>query len=406
MSLNEKDLLRKLVSIPSVNPALVGESQEIGDEADLTDFLQNVLQKNRWPWLRQTVHQGRDNLVAVVRGAEPAAILWEAHQDTVGTEGMRIEPFAAESRDGRIWGRGACDVKGGMAAMLAALEQTQQRLRSTVVLAFTINEECGFTGARSLGRLWSSDESDAAAVGETRGPLSLTELRSLRPQRAIVAEPTMLNVVIAHKGVVRWRCRAHGRAAHSSQPEQGVNAVYAMAQVVSSIDHFGRDVLSQRRGNKLCGGPTVCVSTIRGGSGVNTVPDEVVVDIDRRVAPGEQTNETYQELIDYVAEHADYGQATIEHEIPWLESPGLNDRENQQWGQQLVEVVRSTGVASELVGVPYCTDAPAIAACGIPTIVFGPGSIDQAHTVDEWLDLNQLSRAVEVFSRLACEKLA
>jgi acetylornithine deacetylase len=253
MSLSEQDLLQKLIRISSVNPAFAGDSPQGGGEADLANFLADLLEANRWPWLRQTVHPGRDNLIAVVRGSSPEAdsdvSLWEVHQDTVGIEGMRIDPFAAEAKEGRIWGRGACDVKGGMAAMLTALTRAQQtpaQLRSTIVLAFTINEENGFTGAKALGRLWSQDETDLTDLGEITGPLSLEELQSLRPRQAIVAEPTMLSVVVAHKGVVRWRCCVRGRATHSSQPEQGVNAIYAMAQVVRSIERFGREVLSNR----------------------------------------------------------------------------------------------------------------------------------------------------------------
>jgi len=410
MSLTEQDLLQKLIRISSVNQAFVDDSRQNGGEADLADFLVDFLEKNHWPWLRQTVHPGRDNLIAVVRGSSPQAdsdvSLWEVHQDTVGTEGMRIDPFAAEVRDGRIWGRGACDVKGGMAAMLTALTRVQQepaRQCSTIVLAMTVNEESGFTGAKSLGRLWSQDETNLANLGETTGPLTLEELRSLRPRQAIVAEPTLLSVVVAHQGVVRWRCRVRGRAAHSSQPERGVNAIYAMARLVNAIEQFQIQVLSQRQAHPLCGRPSVCVSTIQGGTGVNTVPDEVVIDIDRRVTPGEQPEVAYPELVDYVAKQADCGQATIEHKLPWLESPGLDDQHNREWGQRMAAVVRATGSACELVGVPYGTDAPAIAACGIPTIVFGPGSIDQAHTDDEWLDLEELSRAVEIFCRLACE---
>ncbi|MCH8839593.1 MAG: M20/M25/M40 family metallo-hydrolase, partial [Planctomycetes bacterium] len=261
----------------------------------------------------------------------------------------------------------------------------------------------GFTGAKSLGRLWSQDETNSANLGEMTGPLTLEELQSLRPRQAIVAEPTMLSVVVAHQGVIRWRCRVRGRAAHSSQPERGVNAIYAMARVVHAIEQFQFQVLSQRHAHPLCGSPSICVSTIQGGTGVNSVPDEVAIDIDRRVAPGEQSDVAYQELVDYVAKQADCGQATIEHELPWLESPGLDDQHNREWGRRLAAVVRSTGSACELVGVPYGTDAPAIAAGGIPTIVFGPGSIDQAHTDDEWLDLQGLSRAVEIFCRLACD---
>jgi acetylornithine deacetylase len=191
-----------------------------------------------------------------------------------------------------------------------------------------------------------------------------------------------------------------------------------MARVVHAIEQFQFQVLSQRHAHPLCGSPSVCVSTIQGGTGVNTVPDEVAIDIDRRVTPGEQPDVAYQELVDYVAddfakhavaERADCGEATIEHELPWLESPGLDDQHNREWGRRMAAVVRSMGSGSglaggagELIGVPYGTDAPAIAACGIPTIVFGPGSIDQAHTKDEWLDLEGLSRAVEIFCRLAC----
>ena len=360
MSLTEQDLLQELIRISSVNPAFADNLPLICGEAELTDFLVGFLEQNRWPWLRQTVHPGRDNLLAVVRGNSPQAdsnvMLWEAHQDTVGVEGMRIDPFAADVEDGRMWGRGACDVKGCMAAMLTALAKVQQdpvQQSATIVLAFSVNEENGFTGAKSLCQLWSQDEPNVAALGETTGPLTLEELQSLRPRQAIVAEPTLLRVVIAHKGVVRWRCRVHGRATHSSQPEQGVNAIYAMAEVVGSIERFGRDVLSQREGHPLCGGPTVCVSTIRGGTGVNTVPDDVAIDIDYRVAPGEQPEVACQELVDYVADNADCGQATIEHEPPWLESAGLDDVHNREWGQRLAAVVRSMDSDCGLIGVPY-----------------------------------------------------
>ena len=409
MSIDAQDLLQQLIRISSVNPAFAGDSRQNGGEAQLADFLVDFLQQHRWPWLRQRVHAGRDNLFAVARGNSPQAdsdvMLWEVHQDTVGVAGMRIDPFAAECSNGRVWGRGACDVKGGMAAMLTALARAQHeptRQDSTIVLALSVNEENGFTGAKALSRLWAPRSASLEAVEETTGPLTLEELRSLRPRQAIVAEPTLLNVVVAHKGVVRWRCRVRGRATHSSQPRQGVNAIYAMAEVVRAIERFEREVLPQREGHPLCGGPTVCVSTIRGGTGVNTVPDEVAIDIDYRVAPGEQPQVAYHQLIDYVAEHADCGRATVEHERPWLESGGLDDQHNRAWADRVSAAARSMGGTGERVGVPYATDAPAIAGCGIPTVVFGPGSIDQAHTDDEWIAVDQLTSAVEVFCRLAC----
>ncbi len=409
MSIFAKDLLQKLIQIPSVNPSFGYLEGKQVDEAQLGNFLENFLAEQGWSWLRQTVHPGRDNLVAVCPGRGPRAdaevMLWEVHQDTVGTTGMTIDPFGAEESDGRIWGRGACDVKGPMAAMLAALAQVSRddsAERPTIVLALCVNEECGFTGSKALCRLWTSgsDETTDEEVN-VRGPLTLARLRELRPQRAIVAEPTSFDVVVAHKGVVRWRCEARGRAAHSSQPEQGANAIYAMSAVVQAIEAYQREELSCRDADPLCGQPTACVSTIAGGSGVNTVPDHAVIDIDRRLAPTEKPRQAYQDLIDFVVARIEVGEVVVEHELPWLESNCLEADNNLAWGEQVSALVRAAGQTSRSIGVSYGTDASAIATLGIPTVVFGPGSIDQAHTADEWIALDQLNHATEIFYQLA-----
>ena len=413
MSRSVKDLLQGLVRIPSVNPAFLTSETSPPGESKVTDFLQDFFENRDWPWLRQTVHPGRENIVAVCRASGAAAlqrpVLWEVHQDTVGVAGMKIDPFAATESEGRIWGRGACDVKGGMATMLTALARVEAEgaaLQRTVVLAMAINEECGFTGIKSLCRLWGTEEEAAAEAENLSGPLSLAELRELRPARAIVAEPTMLDVVVAHKGSVRWRCHTHGRAAHTSRPEQGCNAISAMVRVVQAIEKYHDEVLSRRPAHALCGGPTVCVSTIQGGSGVNTVPHHTVIDIDRRLVPGETAAEAYRELVDYVTAQTVTAQtagseATIEHQPPANPSVGLSDADNRDWGETIAGAVRALGEPSGLIGVPFGTDAWALDNIGIPTVVFGPGSIDQAHTDDEWIDIGQLERATEVFFRLA-----
>ncbi len=402
------DLLRELVRIPSVNPAFSTQDLPSRGESGITDFLQGFSQKFGWQWFRQAVHPGRENFVLVCRASGSAArrspVLWEVHQDTVGVAGMKIAPFDAEESGGRIWGRGACDVKGGMAAMLAALTRVEAEgatLQQTVVLATTINEECGFTGIKALCRLWGSEAEAAAETENLCGPLSLAEFRKLRPERAIVAEPTLLDVVVAHKGSLRWRCHTHGRAAHTSRPEQGCNAISAMVRVVQAIERFHDDVLSRRAAHALCGRPTVCVSTIRGGSGVNTVPDHAVIDIDRRLVPGEASAGAYQELVEYVAARCEGSPGSIEHEPPTNPSVGLEGNDNHDWAEQIAATVRCLGEPSDIIGVPYGTDAWALAEAGIPTVVFGPGSIDQAHTNDEWIDIKQLDHAVEAFFRLA-----
>ncbi len=415
MVLSVKDLLRDLVKIPSVNPAFQHDEAAIYGESRITDFLENFFENLGLPTWRQLVHPDRENLFAVFRGQNPpsaaGSILWEVHQDTVGVQGMKIDPFAASEAEGRVWGRGACDVKGGMAAMLAAFSRLRAENaapRQTTVLALTINEESGFSGVKSLARLWG-DEAEAQAEGENvRGDLSLDEIRDLRPLRAIVAEPTMLDVVVSHKGCVRWRCHTHGKAAHTSRPEQGRNAISTMVRVVESLQRYQSEVLDQCEPDPRCGGPTVCVSTIQGGSGVNTVPDHAVIDIDYRVSPGDDPDVAREQLIAYVTAANSDESAFIEHEPPSNHCVGLRGQTNSEWAQHIATTVDGVDAAaptqrSQLIGVPFGTDAWVLDALGIPTVVFGPGSIEQAHTDDEWIDIDQLERATEVFYRLAID---
>ena len=131
------------------------------------------------------------------------------------------------------------------------------------------------------------------------------------PDLAIVAEPTDLNVVVAHQGMVRWRCHTTGRAAHSSRPAEGINAIYAMGRVAAAIEKYQQQ-LADREPHPLCGRPAVCVTTIQGGVGINTVPDRVTISIDRRIGPGESPEAAYADVVDYVAEHAELGDARLD----------------------------------------------------------------------------------------------
>jgi acetylornithine deacetylase/succinyl-diaminopimelate desuccinylase-like protein len=397
MSLSVIDLLRNLLAIPTVNPVFGAPQPTWVGEGRLTDFLEDWVARQGWKWLRQEVHPGRENLVALV-GATPAAdkpiTLWEVHQDTVGIAGMQVDPFAGLEKDGRIYGRGACDVKGSMAAMLTALSNAPMH-RGTILIAFTVNEECGFSGAKALCRLWNETQTES-----THGTLTLDELRALKPNRAIVAEPTDLKVVVTHKGIVRWRCHTRGRAAHSSQPQYGKNAIYAMTDVIAAIRQFDREVLAQRGIDCLCGRPTVSVNTIQGGTGANVVPDHAVIDIDYRMMPGEVPSDAQAELIEFIAAHMPTD-AQIEHEAPWNQSRGMQEGANRAWAEKIALLAGSGTQPAEKVGVPYGTDAWVFASHDIPTVIIGPGSITQAHTEDEWISVAELERGVEVYLRLA-----
>jgi acetylornithine deacetylase len=395
------DLLSELIVLPSVNPRLAAPGEPAGEHR-LTRWLVQFATDSGWRWALQFVHPGRKNFLALVPGDRGDTLLFEAHQDTVSSDGMAIEPFQAAVRDGRLYGRGASDVKGSMAAMLTALRRASEaplQERPNMLLACTVNEECGFTGARALSEIWQQHKE--AVSFDDEGTLSPAEVRQLRPSAALVAEPTDMNVVAAHRGVVRWQCFAHGRAAHSSRPEQGANAIYAMLSAVRAIEAFHRVELASRPVDPWCGPSTACVTTIHGGTGANTVPDRAVIDIDRRLQPEEEPQAAYQELVAYVSARAEPGDCRLEHEEPWMKSRGLAIGANRVLAERLREVVRSIGVDSEITGVPYGTNAASIAAAGIPAVVVGPGSIDQAHTVDEWIAIDQLERAVELFYRVA-----
>jgi acetylornithine deacetylase/succinyl-diaminopimelate desuccinylase-like protein len=404
VSLDPVETLQRLIRTPSVNPMGRPVSGDDYGESRMTALLTEIFGQQAWPCVRQLVHPGRENLLTLIEG-NPSPMeggelqLWDVHQDTVAVDGMTVEPFGGAVRDGRVYGRGASDVKGPMAAMVAALSRVDRRSstrRPTIVVACTANEECGFTGARMISE-------SLAAAKTSHDPIS--HFFPKTPDTAIVAEPTEFNVIVAHQGQVRWRCHTIGRAAHTSRPDMGINAIYAMSQVVRTIERRHKELSSSGPGHPLCGRPSVCVSTIVGGTGINTVPERATIEIDRRLSPSESPSAAYEELISYVAKNADIGRCQIEHDPPFMQSMGLNDRDNHGIADRLTDLVEKHGRPGKKCGAPYGTDAAAISKTGVPTVVFGPGSIDQAHTADEFIAVSELELATEIFYDIACKGL-
>ncbi len=361
-------------------------------ELELTDYLAGLFAGLGWHPLRREVEPGRDNLLAVIPG-DPAAprdrwLLVDVHQDTVPVDGMRIPPWEGQRRDGRVYGRGACDVKGGMAAVIAALAALPPPAgtgRPTVALSASVDEEAGFGGIDSVPAWWTGP----AAV--LPGP----------PALALVIEPTELDVVTAHKGVLRWRCRTRGRAAHSSQPAGGINAIEGMAAVIAALRRYADTVLAAAPAHPLVGVPTLSIGRITGGESVNTVPDTCVIEIDRRLLPGESPATAHAEAAAFVARALGAGSAcTIEHDPPFLAAGGLDTPAEAAPARALAAAVRAAGHPGRRLGVRYCTNASALAARGIPCLVFGPGSIDQAHTADEWIAEDQLRDGAAILERV------
>jgi acetylornithine deacetylase len=374
-------LLRDLVALPSVNPmgrALTGpELYEHRVSAYLEEFFRGL----GVPYERQTVAPLRDNLIARcdVPGAKRTLLL-EAHQDTVPTDYMTIDPFGAVIEGGRLYGRGACDIKGGMAAMLAAftrLARERPAGAANVILACTVDEEHTFLGVQELVR------------------------RGVRADGAVVAEPTQLQIVNAHKGVVRWHLTTTGRSCHSSTPEQGVNAIYRMASLLAVVERLA-ETLRQSRADPLLGPATLSVGRIEGGTSVNTVPDRCLVEIDRRLLPGEEPAAALQEFTAALARAWPWTDFPFECSDPWLTMPALSAQGSGDLVTRLGAAVDAVVGAHRVITVPYGTDASTIARAGIPAVVFGPGDIARAHTRDEWVPLDEVEQAAEILYRLAC----
>jgi acetylornithine deacetylase len=397
MPLNLTRTLSELVAIPSVNPMGRALSGPEFFEYRVTDYLERLFVSLGLPWQRQTVHPARDgmpareNILARLDGATSPdkggqVILFEAHQDTVPVDGMTIEPWTPSVREGRMYGRGSCDIKGGMTAMLgtlARLAEERPKDMPTIVMACTVNEEHGYTGATALKNLWAA---------------GANSLLPRQPDAAIVAEPTSLNVVVAHKGALRWRCHTTGRATHSSQPHQGDNAIYKMARVVQAFEAYHREFVPTLPKHRLCGGATLSVGTIQGGLSVNTVPDRCTIEIDRRMIPGEEWSSVFKQITDFLAQRLDF---PIVHDDPYMKGSTLAEGANAAVAGRMAEAARRVVGRCEQVGVPYGTDASTIASFGVPAIVFGPGCIDQAHTCDEWLPLDELTQASEALYQFA-----
>lgn len=358
-------LLRELIALPSVNPAFLPADDSRAGEGRVADFLAVTAARAGLDVDFQKVRPGRSNVLATLSptGKVKQRILLAPHLDTVNT--VSSQQFNPRSAGGRIYGRGACDAKGPVAAMVTALcclaREGKRPAATEVVFAGLMDEEQAQAGSRTL-----------AASG-------------FRADLAIVGEPTRLQVVTAHKGSLWFKLETQGVAAHGSCPHLGKNAVHEMARIVDVLESSYAGQL-QRRRHPLLGTPTINVGYIQGGTQPNIVPASCVAAADRRTIPGETEISVRAELNAWLKRHglratitsdktSDCPPMETEHRLP------------------LVQLFLQTAGQKEPAGVNYFCDAAVLSEGGIPSVVFGPGDIAQAHTADEWISKKSLESA-------------
>ena len=372
-------LLRDLVRLPSVNPMGRPANPEICHEHRMTAYLEGFFKNLGVPYEKQAMGPGRENIVARHVVPNPTrTIVFEAHQDTVPVDNMTIEPFGGVIDGNRLYGRGSCDIKGGMTAMLTAfarLVRERPAAGANVVMACTVDEEHTFKGVQILVQ------------------------RGLKADFAVIAEPTNLNIVHAHKGVVRWFLSTTGRSCHSSSPEKGINAIYRMGRVLTGIERYAEH-LSETIIDPLLGPATISVGIVSGGAAVNTVPDRCVIEIDRRAVGGEKPLDAPGHLLDFLRKEAGID-FPIEMTPCWIAEPALMPLNSEKLVAHLGSAIDQVRGQHRVHAVPYGTDAATIAWSGIPSVVFGPGDIAQAHTCDEWVPLDEVEQAAEILYAMA-----
>ncbi|MSU20538.1 MAG: M20 family peptidase [Pedosphaera sp.] len=363
-------LLRELVALPSVNPAFLPVGDSRAGEHRMADFLSATAALGGLAVEFREVLLGRANLLAHFSPSGPVRqrILLAPHMDTVGEPSMPDSMFQPRVINGRLHGRGACDTKGSIAAMLTALlavVKSSSRPRHTAItFVALIDEEHGQKGSRALVR------------------------QGFVADLAIVGEPTRLKVVTAHKGDLWLRLETSGKSAHGARPELGRNAVHSMAQVVNILETDYAAMLRKRR-HPVLGHPTVNVGSIRGGTQPNIVPDHCEISVDRRTIPGESENAVRGEIRSLLNDHGLKARLVNTKEAPCV---ALETDHRMPLVRQLLVAARQHSPA----GVDYFCDAAVLAAGGIPSVVFGPGDIAQAHTADEWISLTSLERSVDI----------
>jgi acetylornithine deacetylase len=369
-------LTRALVKIDSRNPTLTSGAP---GERECALFLRDVL--HDWGFITelQDAAVGRPNLVARVgtpRGGR--SLLFNGHLDVVGIEGMTHPPFAAEERDGQLYGRGSTDMKGGIAAMCAgAWRASQSAIRGEIIVAAVADEEYDSAGTRAL-----------LASG-------------VRADGAIVAEPTKLAIMPAHRGFVWLEVTIFGRAAHGSRWEIGVDAIRHAGLLLAELDRFDEEELPLLT-HPLLGRGSLHASLVHGGIGMSTYPDKCVLTLERRTIPGAARAADFIAEVESACERIRARRPTFVAELRPLVTQSPSDVPlDAPIVRELAHAMEEHGEAGGIGGMSAWTDAALLNEAGIPAVCFGPGDISLAHAAEEYIALDEIDRATDVLASLA-----
>lgn len=368
-------LTRELIAYRSINPP--------GDEEEIARFLGGQMEALGLEVEFQRLVECRANVIARIRGSGTGHLVFTGHLDVVppGEQPWSHGPFDADQVDDRIYGRGSADMKGGVAAMVtaaAALAASGFQPKADLVIAATAGEEAGLFGAKGM-----------------------VEARSLEGSRyLVVGEPTDLEVFIGEKGVLWLDVQAYGRTAHGSMPWLGVNAVSYMARLIPRLEAYPFEYTE----SELLGRPTLSVNLIRGGNKTNVVPDACRISVDMRTVPSQQHADIIRGVERIARETAaEFGdELRVDVMVDQNEGPVETAADDPLVRATIDAVKRVRGSEPRVEGVTYGTDAAVLGpGFDIPMVICGPGAPGMAHQPDEYVDVEQLVQAAQIYADLA-----
>jgi acetylornithine deacetylase len=374
-------IAQALVATPSVNPVLEDGGAGEGAIADLTaGWLRE------WGLEAETIEAapGRWNVLA--RLGDPSdgpTVLLNGHLDTVGVAGMTVPPFGAEVKDGRLWGRGSCDMKGGVASLLAAAARLarEDSLPGSLIVALTGDEEHASLGMDALVR------------------------SGVRADAAVVCEPTSLAIMPAHKGFIWVDALFRGRAAHGSRPEVGIDAIEHAGRYLAKLGSLKAE-LNAAEPHPLLAHGSFHAGTISGGAAPSVYPSDCKLVLERRTLPGETSERVMQEfqaVLDGLAGEVPALDAEL---VQGLTRPATEVPDDSPLVQGLISACSVQGVEPAVEGMTAWVDAAFLNEAGTPAVCFGPGSIGQAHSDDEWIEASEISTCADVLYQFTCDFMA
>jgi len=368
---NLLEVLREMIKINSVNPSFTKDGN---GEWKITQYIGEYLSEIGLKVKFQEIKQNRANVIGILKGkGNGRSLMLNGHTDTVGINGMDIKPLNPKYEDGKVYGRGSLDMKGGLAAMIIAAEtivNSRFKLKGDIILACVADEEYRSIGTETLVKEYSADA-------------------------AIVCEPTGLEIGIAHKGFAWTIVEVFGKAAHGSRPGEGVDAITKAGKVLCKVDALGNEILIQKK-HPLLGSPSIHVSTINGGTELSIYPDYCKILLERRTIPGESYETVVAEMENVIHKISKKDKEfKANFEVFFNRSP-LEISKNELIVKSLEKAYVSVFKKDpKYTGLSFWTDSAILKEAGIPTVIFGPSG-EGLHASIEYVDFNSVITTTKI----------